>query len=271
MAGSAVTEYLVSMGYEVLCADIVHPNRPVCPYKVVDLTDLGQVYGILAATDHVVHFGGIPRPTLNTPDAVFRTNVMATFNVFEAVVNLGIRRVVYASSKSVIGYPFQHQSFSPRYAPIDEEHPEGPQDAYALSKYIGEEIAKGFVRRMAGRLSVASLRLSWIHTPATFKDQITPLQSFPAQAMSNLWTYVDSRDVAEATRLALEVDFDGHEAIFVAASDSFSLEPTADLVRKFYPDTQIRSGLEGSNSILSISKARRVLGFTPKHLWSSYL
>ena len=229
------------------------------------------MYGVLAQADRVVHFGAIPRPTLNTPDTVFRTNVMATFNVLEAVANLGIRRVVYASSKSIIGYPFQHQSFSPHYVPIDEEHPEGPQDAYAISKYIGEEICKGFVRRMAGTLSVASLRLSWIHTPETFKDQIVPLQAHPVKAMSNLWTYVDSRDVAEATRLALEVDLDGHQAIYVAASDSFSLEPTADLVRKFYPNTQIRSGLEGFNSILSISKARRVLGFTPKHSWSSYL
>ncbi len=225
---------------------------------------------MLRATDRVVHFAGIPRPTLNTPETVFRTNVMTTFNVLEVVANLGIRRVVYASSKSVTGYPFYYSGLSPHYAPIDEEYPEGPQDAYSISKYVGEEIAKGFVRRMAGNLSVASLRLSWIHTPQTFKQQISPLQPYPAKAMANLWTYVDSRDVAEATRLALEVDLIGHETINISAHDSFSLEPTADLVRKYYPDTEIRFGLEEFNSILSIEKAQRVLGFKPNHTWRLY-
>lgn len=267
LAGRAVVADLVEHGFEVTNVDLVPGNGPA-PFRRADIEDLGQVYGALRGAEAVVHFAAIPRPTFDVPEVVFRTNVMGAFNVLEAAAALGVRRVVMASSVSVLGFPFFEQPLAPAYVPIDEEHPRLPQDAYALSKLIGEEVAAGFARRSA--LDVVSLRFPWIHTPETFATQIVPLQSDPAAGASNLWSYIDARDVGAAVRLALTAGVHGHEAIFVSAADSFMPGPSAELVREHYPQTAIREGFAGNASLLSGEKAARVLGFRPRYSWREY-
>jgi nucleoside-diphosphate-sugar epimerase len=174
LAGRAVVDDLMEHGFDVVNVDLVPGDGPA-PFRRADLVDLGQVYGCMREAQAVVHFAAIPRPTLDVPEVVFRTNVMSAFNVLEAASALGISRVVSASSVSVLGFPFFAQPFAPDYVPIDEAHPLLPQDAYALSKRIGEELAAGFARR--GGLSVVSLRFPWIHTPRTFAEQVrAPLE-----------------------------------------------------------------------------------------------
>jgi nucleoside-diphosphate-sugar epimerase len=222
----------------------------------------------LRGAEAVVHFAAIPRPTLDVPEVVFRTNVMSAFNVLEAASALGITRVVSASSVSVLGFPFFERPFAPDYVPVDEAHPLLPQDPYALSKRIGEELADGFVRR--GRLTVVSLRFPWIHTPRTFAEQLLPLWADPAAGASNLWSYIDTRDVAEAVRLALTAEIGGHEACFVAASDSFMPIPSRVLVTNYYPTTIIQDALTDHASLLSSAKAEALLGYRARHSWRSY-
>jgi nucleoside-diphosphate-sugar epimerase len=193
---------------------------------------------------------------------------MSAFNVLEAASALGITRVVSASSVSVLGFPFFERPFAPDYVPIDEAHPLLPQDAYALSKRIGEELADGFARR--GRLTVVSLRFPWIHTPRTFAEQVLPLSADPAAGASNLWSYIDSRDVAEAVRLALTAEIGGHEACFVAASDSFMPIPSRVLVTEHYPTTIIRDDLTDHAPLLNSAKAEALLGFRARYSWRSY-
>ena len=243
------------------------PTGPA-PFRRVDMENLGQVYGGLRGAEAVVHFAAIPRPTFDVPEVVFRTNVMGSFNVLEAATGLGIRRVVMASSVSVLGFPFFDRPFAPQYVPIDEDHPRLPQDAYALSKLVGEEIAAGFARR--GTLDIVSLRFPWIHTPETFASEVRPLWTDPEAGASNLWGYIDSRDVAAAVRLALTADVRGHEAFFVAAVDSFMPNPSASLVRDSYPSTRIMEELTGSTSLLTSAKAERVLGYRAEHSWREY-
>jgi nucleoside-diphosphate-sugar epimerase len=267
LAGRAVVERLVAHGDDVVNADIVPRDGPA-PFRRVDLGDLGQVFGGLRGADAVVHFGAIPRPTFDVPEVVFRTNAMGTFNVLEAASALGIARVVIASSVSTLGFPFNERPLSPEYVPIDEAHPLRPQDAYALSKLVGEELASGFARR--GRVTVASLRFPWIHTPETFAAQVRPMWGDPAAGASNLWSYIDSRDVAEATRLALTADIPEHDAFFVAAPDSFMPIPSRELVAEHYPTTTIREGLTGHAYLLDSAKVERVLGFRPVYSWRSY-
>lgn len=267
LAGRAVVRDLAERGYDVLNVDLIASDGPA-PFRRADLTDLGQVYGCLRGTEAVVHLAAIPRPTFDMPEVVFRTNVMATFNVLEAAAALEVSRVVVASSVSVLGFPFFEQPIAPVYVPIDEHHPFQPQDAYALSKVVGEELAAGFARR--GRIGVMSLRFPWIHTPATFKEQIAPLQADPEAGASNLWSYIDSRDVAEVVRLALEADVQGHEACFVAAADSFMPIPTLELVSRHYPGTTIREGMAEHASLLDSARAERLFGFHPRWSWRQY-
>jgi nucleoside-diphosphate-sugar epimerase len=262
-----VVDDLIDHGFDVVNVDLVPADGPA-PFRRADLGDLGQAYGCLRDAEAVVHFAAIPRPTLDVPEVVFRTNVMSTFNLLEAASTLGINRVVYASSVSVLGFPFFVQPFAPDYVPIDEAHPLLPQDAYALSKRIGEELAAGFARR--GGLTVISLRLPWIHTPQTFAEQLQPLWQDPGAGASNLWSYIDTRDVAEAARLALTAEVAGHVPCFVAASDTFMPIPSRFLVADYYPATVIRDDLTDYASLLSSAKADALLGFRAKQSWRSY-
>lgn len=270
LTGFAVVQDLVAHGVEVVSIDRTPLPGAIAPYKLVDCEDIGQVYGALAGADAVIHLAAIPRPTYHTPEQVFRTNVMAAFNVFEVAATLGIPRVVYVSSMSVLGVPFFYTSFMPRYVPIDEAHPKAPEDAYAISKYVGEELADAFVRRCAGALSVASLRFPWIHTPETFKAQLWPHWDDPAFGATNLWSYIDTRDVAQICRLALTAQIDGHEAFFASAANSFMNQDTAPLVRAYYPDAEIRPGFDGNRSLFDYSKAARILGYAPAYSWEMY-
>lgn len=270
LAGQYVVHNLVQHNIGVLSVDRVSPPEEISPYRRADLEELGEVYDCLAGADAVVHLAAIPRPQYDTSQVVFRTNVMVSYNVLEAAVNLGISRVVYVSSVSVLGVPFNYTPLSPYYVPIDEQHPKTPQDPYALSKKFGEDLAEAFVQRSAGYLSVVSLRFPWIHTPETFREQIVPLEDDSDDAVANLWSYIDARDVARACRLALEADVAGHETFFISAPDTFAETPTETLVRRHYPETEIRAELDGTQALISTEKAQRVLGFAAEHTWPSY-
>ncbi|MDQ4078715.1 MAG: NAD(P)-dependent oxidoreductase [Chloroflexota bacterium] len=269
LTGRHVVAELVAHGYEVLNVDRVPPNQPLAPYKLVEMEELGQVYGSLSGADAIVHLAAIPRPTFHTNEVVFRTNVISTYHVFEAAAQLGIARVVWASSMSVLGFPFYYRPFAPRYVPVDEAHPRLPQDVYALSKVLGEEMAEAFVRRSS--MTVVSLRLAWVHTPESFREQLVPLWEDHAAGASNLWAWLDARDAARAARLALEAELSGHEPFFIAARTSFMREPSADLVRRVYPESTIRPGLQGNGSLISTEKAERLLGYRPVHPWELFL
>lgn len=267
--GWPVVQHLQAHGYAVTVADRVAPPG-AAPYKLINLEDQGQVYGALAGADAVIHLAAIPRPLYHTPDVVYRTNLLAMVHVLEALATLGIPRLVYGSSVSVLGFPFFEQPLAPVYVPVDEAHPCLPQDAYGLTKYLGEALIDGFVRR--GKLTAVSLRMPWIHTPDSFRRDIGPLQDDPASttASSNLWGYIDARDVAEACRLALEAPIAGHEAMFIAAPDTFMRAPTRELLALHYPNAEIRGPLDGRAGVLSTAKAQRVLGFQARYRWESY-
>lgn len=270
LAGSAVVSQLHEAGYEVVSIDRAQPPQPVAEYRLVDCCDLGQVFGACSGVDAIVHLAAIPRPVHHTPDQVFHSNIMATFNVFEAAAVLGIPRVVYVSSMSVLGLPFSYTPIRLVYLPIDEAHPQAPQDAYALSKALGEDIALAFARRMAGALSVVSLRFPWIHRPESFKSVLRPLWDDPAGGATNLWGYIDTRDVAQACRLALEAEISGHEAFYLSAGNTFMKTDSAALAQAHYPNAELRTGLSGNQSLFDTSKAKVRLGYEAQFSWEDY-
>ena len=270
LAGSAVVTHLLEQGYDVVSIDRARPQYPLAEFRFADCADLGQVYGACYGFDAIVHLAAIPRPIHHTSDLVFRTNIMATFNIFEAAATLGIPRVVYVSSMSVLGLPFSYTPIQLVYLPIDEAHPQAPQDAYALSKVLGEDIAMAFVRRMAGALSVVSLRFPWIHTPGTFQSVLTPLWDDPAGGATNLWGYIDTRDVAQACRLALEAKISGHEPFYISARNTFMRADSATLAQAYYPEACIGSRLTGNQSLFDTTKAKARLGYEPQFSWEAY-
>ena len=260
-AGRWVVAHLRRAGQDVLNVDWTHDGSDHGLCLVTDLTDPGQCYDALTGAAAVVHLAAIPAPGIRPAAETFRINMLSTYNVFAAAEAHRCSRVVYASSETVLGLPFDSP---PAFAPIDETHPPLPESSYALAKLAGETIAAQFARR-SGAAHVG-LRISNIMEPGDY-------QAFPGYWNDahlrkwNLWGYVDARDVAMACELALSADVSGHEIAIVAAADTVMTRDSADLMAEVYPSVPIRRELRGRETLLSIERARTVLGYEPRYSW----
>ena len=278
-AGRAVCRHLVERGYSVLNVDMVASSDPVCPLLKVDLTDFAQVMDAMQWTggkdhpirkfrtpDAVVHLAAIPAPDLMPEEVTFRANVVSTYNVFDAALRAGVRRIVWASSETTLGLPFSPGN-PPAYAPVDEEHPMRPESAYSLSKDLGEEMARQMARWNPGTAFIG-LRLSNVMEPHDYA-RFPTWQDTPRFREWNLWGYIDARDAAQAVRKALHVDLTGADHFIIANADTVMTRDSAELMAEVFPDVPLRGKVEGTATLLSIDKARRVLGFAPEHSWRS--
>lgn len=265
-AGRVVVADLVEHGYIVLNVDIGASLHPDDPTRVADLTDLSQTIESLRGADAVVHLAAIPAPNIVPEGETFRINMMSTYNVFSAAEILGLERVVWASSETLIGIPFEREQ--PRYAPIDEDHPRLPEFHYALSKLAGEVIAEQF-NRWSG-IPYIGLRISNIMEEWEYADRFPGFWDDATIRAWNLWGYVDARDVAQAARLALTSDIGGAETFLVAAADTCMTRDSADLMAEVYADVPLRD-VSGTETLLSIDKARSMLGYEPQHSWRDYV
>ena len=265
--GQAVVEELVAHGYEVVGADRRPPpvHRPEVRFAEVELGDVGQVAGAMAGAKAVIHLGAIPGPRRNADEVVFANNTRATFAVLQAARLLGVQRAVIASSISALGPSFSPEPTTPLYAPVDEEHPLLSADPYALSKEVDERTGAMFHRR-AG-MSVAALRFAWVIRPEEMVESVARIQRNPAGSSRTLWSYVDIRDAAAATRLAMEADRLQFEVFNVAAADTLIDIPTEKLLREYAPSVELRHPMPGHASAYSIEKPRRMLGYEPAHSW----
>ncbi|MBW7882076.1 MAG: NAD(P)-dependent oxidoreductase [Caldilineaceae bacterium] len=261
-AGRAVVNELVEHGYDVLNVDLAPAREMQAPFLATDLTDLGQTYEALRGAAAVVHLAAIPAPGLRTDEVTFRANTVSTYNVFTAAVTLGLQRVVWASSETTLGLPFDQEQ--PHYAPIDEDHPLYPQSSYALSKVVGEELARHF-SRWSG-IPFVGLRFSNIMEPHDYQG-FAAFQQDARLRKWNLWGYVDARDVGQSCRLALEAETQGAEAFIIAAADTVMARPNQELMAEVFPNTPLRAGTGAHETLLSINKARRLLGYTPHFSW----
>src|SRR5262245_7950433 len=260
-AGRAVVRDLANAGREVLSVDLVrHPDVP-CEQLVADLTDYGEAIDALKEAEAVVHLAAIPAPGLKPDELTFRVNVTSTYNVFAAAPLLGLRRVVWASSETVLGLPFDTP---PRYAPIDEDHAPFPESTYSLSKVAGEAMAVQF-SRWSG-IPYVGLRFSNVMEPHDY-ERFAGFQDDPQLRRWNLWGYVDARDVAQACRLALDADVAGAEVFIVAAADTVMNRPNRELMAEVYPSVELRGDIGEHDTLLSIDNARRVLGYAPRYSW----
>ncbi len=263
-AGVATIEHLVEHGYVARSVDIAPLNESVGKVDALtaDLTDYGQTVEALQGFDAVVHLAAIPAPGKLTEARTFDINVNSTFNVFQAAVSLGMKRVVWASSETVLGLPFE--SVKPKIAPIDESHAPYPESSYSLSKVVGEEMAKQFSRRSG--LPFVGLRFSNIILPNDY-ERFEGFQEDPFKRKWNLWGYVDTRDVGMSCRLALEAELAGAEAFIIAAGDTVMRRKNRDLLAAVFPGCSLKEGTGDNETLLSIDKARRMLGYEPKHSW----
>ncbi|MBN9170996.1 MAG: NAD(P)-dependent oxidoreductase [Microbacterium sp.] len=268
--GSVVARELRSAGHEVIGLDIVGSRGP--GFVQTELTDYGQVIDALAGVDRepafeaVVHLGAIPASGIRTDAATFHNNMTSTFNVFWAAARLGIRRIVYASSETVLGLPFD---VPPPYIPVDEDYPARPESVYSIVKVLEEQLAVELVR-WHPELSITALRFSNVMWP----EDYAAFPSFDADATArkwNLWGYIDARDGAQAIERALQVAPPGFDRFIIAAADTVMSRPNAELVAEVFPGVPITGELGDNDTLLSIAKARRLLGYDPQHSWRDHV
>ncbi len=267
--GRACVGDLREHGYDVTNVDAVPGEGPREATVIADLTDFGQTLEVLSgiddrydSVDAVVHLAAVPAPGLAPNHEIFRVNTVSTYNVFEAARRLAIKNVVWASSETVLGLPFETP---PPYIPVDEEYEARPESAYSLSKHVGEQMARQFCR-WDPEQKIACLRFSNV----MYEEEYEDFPGFDADAAArrwNLWGYIDARDGARAIRLALEADITGAEAFIIANADTVMSRPNGDLVAEQFPGVPLRDGVGDNETLLGIDKARRVLGYEPAYTW----
>ncbi|WP_136656577.1 NAD(P)-dependent oxidoreductase [Nitratireductor sp. XY-223] len=272
-AGGAVVENLVERGVDVINIDREKPQRWICPHIETDLLDYAAVRQAVEGADMIAHFAGNPQPDFNFADGAdrFENNTLSCFNVFNAAADAGIKRVVWASSETVYGFPFENNV--PLSAPCRESDPISPQNAYAISKAASEFIASE-MNRLYG-ISFIGLRLSNVLYPVRGHHAsyylIPGYWDDPLSRKFNLWSYVDCRDVAKATWLALNAELDGAEVFNVAARDTLMQRDNSELLELAF-DVPVRQDFAFPRaSFLDISKAERLLGYSPDHGWSDVI
>lgn len=265
--GRRVVDHLRGAGHDVLSLDLVPlEGAEHGTHLVVDLTDFGQTVEAIADHDAVVHLGAVWAAGVLTDSATFHTNVSSTYNVFSAAAIAGASRVVWASTVAVTGGPFGWGD--PATLPIDESIATRPQSAYALSKYVGEQIAPYFAEK--GGLSIVGMRLGWIIHPGGY-EVVREWNEEPMSRRFNAFVYVDVRDVSEGIRPALEAPIEGSHVVNICASDTCIDRLSAELAREAFASAQLIRPLEGFESLVSIEGARELFGFDPQHTWRDEL
>jgi len=268
--GRAVVAHLRASGWDVLSLDRVRPGADAGEALVVDLTDYGQVVDVLAGRvdehvrplDAVVHLAAIPAPGQLPNSATFANNATVSWNVFNAARAAGITNVVWASSETVLGLPFDSP---PPYVPLDEEYRVRPETTYSLVKALEEEMAHHLCR-WDPRLKMIGLRFSNVMEPQEYAA-FPAFDADPALRKWNLWGYIDARDGAQAVRRALAYETPGLEVFVIANADTVMSRSSASLAAEVFPGVPVTRELGEHETLLSIDKARRVLGYAPEHSW----
>jgi len=278
-AGKWAIQHLQSQGHHVVNVDQT-PSGLGCPELMVDLCDAGQVIGAMSqfvdgaeleagtgiqAYDAVVHFAAIPRVMIGTDGECFRQNTLTTYNVIEAAVKLGVRKVIFASSETTYGVCFANGELKAAFVPIDETHPTVPHDSYGMSKVCNEMTARSFQARTG--TDIYGLRINNVIEPHEYAEKFPAFMETPALRRRNIFAYIDARDLGHMVDCCLNTDGLGYE-VFNVSNDDLSVGITTDeVVAQFYQGVEVRGAMGANETFFSNKKAKKMVGFKPKHSW----
>ena len=282
-AGRHAVPHLLAKGYEILNVDLKPLDLPGVNTLITDLTDSGAAFNALTthfgfggfeagrpaqAPDAVVHFAAIPRVLIEPDNVTFAANVLSTYNVIEAAMKLGVRKVIIASSETTYGVCFAEGDKDFHSFPLEEDYDSDPQDSYGLSKVCNERTARAFAQRYGA--DIYALRIGNViepHEYGMFSDFI----KHPMSRKRNAWSYIDARDLGEIVHLCIEKDGLGYQ-VFNAVNDTITVDmPTEEFLKQHCPETPITRPMGTDEAPLSNRKAREVLGFREAHPWRNYV
>ena len=282
-AGRHVVPYLVDKGYEVLNVDLAPLDYPGVNTINADIADSGQMFDVLsshfgfegfetgkgpAPIDAVVHFAAVPRVLIKPDNETFRINTIGTYNVIEAAVKLGIKKVIVASSETTYGVCFAEGDKDFHHFPLEEDYDTDPMDSYGLSKVLNEKTARAFAMRYGA--DIYALRIGNVIEPHEY-DRFPAFLADPMSRKRNAWSYIDARDLGQIVDLAIRKDGLGFQ-VFNAVNDTITAKlPTREFLEKYCPGVPVRRELGEFEAPLSNRKTREVLGFREEHDWRKYV
>lgn len=282
-AGRHVVAHLLDKGYSVLNLDLKPYEHPGVNTLITDITDSGQVFNAMSMhfglesydesqlptiPDAVVHFAAIPRVGIYPDNTTFAKNTLGTYNVIEAAMKLGVRKVIIASSETTYGVCFAEGDKDYHAFPLEEDYDSDPMDSYGLSKVVNEKTARAFAMRFGA--DIYALRIGNVIEPHEYVNFDGYLDD-PKSRKRNAWSYIDARDLGEIVHLCLKKDSLGYQ-VFNAVNDTITADlPTKEFLAKYCPDTPIMRPMEQYEAPISNRKIREVLGFKETHCWRNYV
>ena len=278
-AGKHSINYLLEHGHSLLNLDKVNLENPKVLTRLADIVDAGQVFDVMGSYanyneldeaigipkfDAVVHFAAIPKLLMTSDNECYRVNTLGTYNVIDAAIKMGVKKVIFASSETTYGICFAQGELKPNYLPIDEEHPTIPGDSYAMSKVVNEATAKSFQRRSG--IDIYGLRINNVIEPHEYAEIFPKFLKNPDLRRRNIFSYIDARDLGQMVQKCLNTDGLGFQ-IFNVSNDNHSVGLSSkELIDRYYKNVPLKSD-EIPKSFYSNEKAKRLLGFKPKHNW----
>jgi len=283
-AGKYVVTYLLGQGHRVINVDLVALDHPGVDNLIADITDSGQMFNAMSSyagldelepgtgvpkLDAVVHFAAIPQILLNPDNETFRINTMGTYNVIEAAVKLGIKKIVIASSETTYGVCFSDGETNPHSLPLEEDYDVDPMDSYGLSKVVNEETARSFQRRSG--FDIYALRIGNVIEPQEYAELFPGYFKNPEVRRRNVFCYIDARDLGQIVDLCLEKDGLGYQVFNAGNDNNSAILSSKELAEQFFPGVPITRELAEHEALFSNRKIREVLGFREQHNWRKYV
>ncbi len=283
-AGQHVVPYLMDQGHHVVNVDLTPLDHPGVDNLKADITSSGQMFNVLTSYgnfgdleagtgvpkfDAVVHFAAIPRILIEADNETYRVNTMGTYNVIEAAVKLGIKKIIFASSETTYGLCFSDGKTDPHQLPLDEEYDVNPMDSYGCSKVVNEVTARMFQRRSG--FDIYGLRIGNVVAPHEYQENFPTYFANPDMRRRNAFCYIDARDLGQIVDLCIAKDGLGFQ-IFNAGNDTNGMNiPAKDLAERFFPGVPVTRELEENEALFSNRKIREMLGFKEQHDWRKYV
>ncbi len=271
--GSLLTQRLARAGYDLLLLDRTGPNDELpagAAFLMDDLTETARLRAAFAGAHGVIHLAAIPHPMSDPPEVVFDNNVTSAYHVLVAAAASGVSHVCMASSINATGAAYSRRARYD-YFPVDEAHPTYNEDAYSLSKWVGEAAADS-IARLHAHMTISSLRLHGLGKIKDRERRDPRLFDLPpdlrTRMVNHLWGYVDIDSAADAAERTMHAAFKGHEVFYIAAHRTIFAESvsSADLLMTYYPGAPVRTTLRGNAGLYDCGKALRLLGWTHSDL-----